>query len=129
MKKTSVLDMDNITAENFFLKGNNYCNLDIPEYYEFDSLLQDIKKKLNGKKLSDFNDANIKVENLDDVNYKIMNNKDGKYAWRPFEIIHPALYVQLVKHITEKDNWNLITKRIKYLQKNKNIVCCEVNPK
>lgn len=126
MSKINVLNMDNLAAEKFFLKGDNYCNLDIPEYYEFDSLLLDIKKKLNGKKLSDFNDANIKIENLDDVNYKIMNNKDGKYAWRPFEIIHPALYVQLVKYITEKDNWNLITKRIKYLQRNKKIICCSM---
>lgn len=126
MPKISVLDMDNITAEKFFLKGNSYCNLDIPEYFEFDSLLQDIKKKLNGKKLSDFNDANKKVENLDNVNYKIINNKDGKYAWRAFEIIHPALYVQLVKDITEKDNWDLITKRIKQLQKNNNIICCSI---
>ena len=126
MSKISVLDMDNVSAENFFLKGNNYCNLDIPEYYEFDLLLQDIKKKLNGKKLSDFNDSNIMVENLDDVNYKIMNNKDGKYAWRPFEIIHPALYVQLVKNITNPDNWDLITKRIKKLQNNKNIICCSM---
>ena len=126
MSKLNLLDMDNKLAEKFFLQGKNYCNLDIPEYYEFDSLLQDLNKKLNGKNLSDFNVPNIKIENLDNVNYKIMNNKDGKYAWRPFEIIHPALYVQLVKVITKKENWELITKRIKYLQKSKNIICCSM---
>ena len=118
--------MNNLAAENFFLKEKNYCNLDLPEYYEFEPLLQDIRQKLAGKRLSDFNKNGVKLENLDDVNYVILNNKDGKYAWRPIEIIHPAIYVQLVKEITEPDNWKLITKRIKKLQTEKRIICCSI---
>jgi uncharacterized membrane protein len=29
-----------------------------------------------------------------------LNNKDGKFAWRPLQLINPALYVYLVFKIT-----------------------------
>jgi hypothetical protein len=57
------------------------------------------------------------------VNYLLLSNKDGKFAWRPFELIHPALYVALVHKITEKSNWELIIERFEVLHKNDKIKC------
>jgi hypothetical protein len=39
-------------------------------------------------------------------------NKDGKFAWRPFELIHPAIYVSLVNVICDSNNWVNIQKRL-----------------
>lgn len=125
MVNKSVIKMKYSEAEDFFLKAENYCNLELPEYFDFSPLLNDIYNKLKGKKLSDFNNT-MDIRKLDNVNYRLMNNKDGQYAWRPYEIIHPAIYVQLVKDITQKDNWILICDRLKKLQHNKKIVCCSM---
>ena len=43
-------------------------------------------------------------EKKENVDYFIIHNKDGKYAWRPFELIHPILYVKLVNDICESKN-------------------------
>ncbi len=45
------------------------------------------------------------------VNYLFLDNKDGAYAWRPLQLIHPVLYVDLVNIITKENNWNQIIKR------------------
>lgn len=119
-----VTDMNEIEAFNYFMKNSSYCTLDLPEYFNFKPLLDNIFLQLNGRKLSNFN-SNISVENVENVNYKLVSNKDGKFAWRPYELIHPALYVQLVKDITERNNWNLICKRLKCLESRK-IVCCSM---
>ena len=52
-----------------------------------------------------------KPGNYRNVNRKIIMNKDGKYAWRQLQIIHPFIYVDLVNLITEEKNWNLVRKR------------------
>ena len=50
------------------------------------------------------------------VNYSMLSNKDGRYAWRPFQVIHPALYVSLVNKITEPAQWKVIRERFKEFQ-------------
>ena len=63
-------------------------------------------------------------DKYDDVNYKFYHNKDGKYAWRMFQLIHPALYVNLVNVITNEKNWNIIKNKFKEFKQDLNIVCC-----
>ena len=65
-------------------------------------------------------------EKKENVDYFIIHNKDGKYAWRPFELIHPILYVKLVNDICESKNWSEIKKRLKELHSNPNIICCSM---
>ena len=50
------------------------------------------------------------------VNYTLLTNKDGAYAWRPYELVHPILYIELVNLLTEEKNWNCIKKRFKEIQ-------------
>jgi len=40
------------------------------------------------------------------ANYTILNNKDGEFAWRRMQLIHPLLYVGLVDVIA--NNWSAI---------------------
>jgi hypothetical protein len=67
-----------------------------------------------------------KAKKLNGINYKFLTNKDGKYAWRPLQIVNPIIYVYLVNKITEKDNWNFIKNRFKKFQKNNNIDCYSI---
>ncbi len=51
-------------------------------------------------------------------NYILQTNKDGHYCWRPFELIHPAIYVHLVHKITEDESWQLLLERFGEFQSN-----------
>jgi len=117
----NILNLNEKEARKFFLKKDSYVNFDLPFYFSFKELLDKIDKKLNGKKLSDYRKQTPR--DFDDINYQLISNKDGKYAWRPFQLIHPAIYVSLVHKITEKENWKLIKERFKVFQKNKKIEC------
>jgi len=104
----NILSLSAKEAKEYFLKEESYFNCDMPPYFKFDGLLDTISKQLNGKKLSDFYNSELKPYDLEDVNYTLITNKDGRYAWRPLQLIHPALYVYLVNEITEKNNWNTL---------------------
>lgn len=60
------------------------------------------------------------------VNYSILSNKDGRHAWRPFQLIHPALYVALVQEITKPSQWKLICNRFTEFQRPTNIKCLSI---
>ncbi len=119
--RKSILDLSGDKARAFLLKPESYCSLDLPPYIVFGDLIDGVNKALDGKMLSTLLSA--KSRDYDDVNYTILHNKDGKYAWRPFQLIHPALYVSLVHAITKNDNWTLICNRFKLFAANEQIRC------
>jgi hypothetical protein len=82
----TILDLTYNEAKEFFLKEENYFSVELPEYFIFQNLLDNLDKKLLNKELKNFG-SGIKVRNLDDVNYKILTNKDGKLSWRSFREI------------------------------------------
>jgi hypothetical protein len=61
-----------------------------------------------------------------EVYYKFFTNKDGKYAWRPLQIINPVIYVYLINEITKEQNWELIINRFQKFQKTEKIECCSI---
>jgi RNA-directed DNA polymerase len=124
VSKQNILELTHEKARNYFLKSESYCNFDLPVYFNFTCLLSEVDLVLKGKKLSDF--ENSKPQDLDDVNYKILNNKDGRYAWRPLQLIHPALYVSLAHEITTQKNWTLICERFNNFSSNSNIECLSI---
>lgn len=123
----NILELNNRIARKFLLKEESYFNFDLPQYFEFSNLLNTLSKKINGKTLSNFysKDKVLRPRAFDDVNYTLLSNKDGKYAWRPFQLIHPALYVSLVHEITEENNWETIRERLRSLRSS-NIECVSV---
>ncbi|GAA6208537.1 hypothetical protein NBRC116601_18300 [Cognatishimia sp. WU-CL00825] len=52
-----------------------------------------------------------------------MHNKDGKYAWRPQQIIHPVIYVALVNAITEPEGWDLVRSKFSEFAQDPRIEC------
>ncbi len=140
----NILELSCSEARSFLLKGKSYCRFELPKYFVFNQLITDVSKELEGKNLSDFytqipklnkngevqidKQGNEKQEsdspkNYDEVNYKLIYNKDGKYAWRPYQLIHPALYVSLVHKITEEENWKTIVNRFSKFSSNPKIQC------
>ena len=120
-QRKSILDLTHKNARTFLLKPESYCSLELPSYIVFGDLINGVHKVLDGKNLKDFEQCPPRGH--DGVNYTILHNKDGKYAWRSFQLIHPALYVSLVHAITEEKNWTLILARFKEFSNKKMIRC------
>ncbi|MCA9232257.1 MAG: RNA-directed DNA polymerase [Planctomycetales bacterium] len=117
----SVLDLTASEARAFFLKHDSYCNFDLPAYFGFDSLLQAVSKEVAGWTCSKAERRDVR--DVDDANHTILSNKDGRFAWRPIELCHPVLYVDLVHQITEPSNWDTIKKRFAKFAKPSRIAC------
>lgn len=125
MSRKSILELNANEARQFFLKHESYCNIDLPKYFSFSELLEKISNEYSGKSLGDFSDKK-KMTNLDDVNYLLYANKDGKLSWRPLQIINPLVYVALVHKITEQENWEKLQARFKKFSKNEKIKCLSI---
>jgi RNA-directed DNA polymerase len=119
-RQKSIIEMTHEEARAFLLKGKSYCRFDLPKYIKFDSLLADIDGKLNEYRLSDISNRPDLHEN---VNYTIYDNKDGKYAWRPMQLINPVLYVGLVHELTSEANWEIIRGRFNTFHADSKIEC------
>ena len=126
--KNSVFDMDCKTAREFMLEGKNYFNCGLPPYFNIDKLLKQYKNILTESNISDFfekkESKNIEPSSVPNINYTFQYNKTRE-SYRPITLIHPFLYVDLVNTITEKENWSIITERIKNIDKriNKKVKC------
>lgn len=82
------------------LRSASYSRLDFPSYINFDSILRGVSAFLKDAPESDIGCAQQYT-----TGYTMYVSKDGKYTWRPQELIHPLLYVDLVHKLTHKDNW------------------------
>lgn len=122
----TILDLNCEDAKAFFLKEESYCSFKLPEYFSFQTLITSLSRELKGKVLVESTVA-IKPNNVEGVNYTLLNNKDGKFAWRPFQLIHPALYVFLVQEITQENNWKIIQDRFKIFYTNNKIECHSIS--
>lgn len=120
----SVLEMTNIEARNFLLAPERYCSFDLPTYIELETVLKTADDKLNN--IKPYRTGNPRVGDLDEVNHLLLTNKDGSYAWRPFQLVHPALYIELINAITDEGNWKDILKRFSDFQANDNILCASI---
>ena len=105
-----VIELSNLDARAHFLKGSSYFNGDFPSYISFEPILNAVSAVLGGAVFHGFKSAN--PFELPNVNYSFTANKDGRLAWRPFELIHPALYVSLVNSLTSEANWQTIQTRM-----------------
>ena len=122
-KRRSIVELDHNDARAFFLKHESYCRIDLPHYLQFDGLIGDVYKVLKGKNLKHYG-SNPRA--FYDINHVILDNKDGKYEWRPLELIHPALYVSLVDSITEPEHWSLIKEKFQEFSYNPSIKCLSI---
>ena len=117
LRVMNILELNHEDAKGFFLTEENYCSLELPKYFKFSDLLKTVSEKLSTRNLADYySESGVRPESFEDVNYKILNNKNGEYAWRLLQLIHPALYVALVHEMTKKEKWNLILEKFNEFQ-------------
>ncbi len=120
----SVLELTNAEARTFLLKPESYCNIDFPPYFRFNRLLSSVSRAIGN---ADFKGAQRQSpRSCEGVNYPLLTNKDGRHAWRPLQLIHPALYVSLVNYITAKPHWKVIRARFSQFQSLKNFRCISI---
>jgi len=122
-QSTSILDMSWDKARYFLLKNESYCTLDLPPYFNFSALINKIKPILEQRPLS----LSKPYPSADEgVNYIFYSNKDGRYAWRPIQLVHPVLYVDLVHNMTKQENWQIIQKHFSKCSQNEKIQCTSI---
>ena len=118
-----ILDMGPDRARKFLLKGESYCRFSLPKYLVFDDMLRGVSKYLAQHSLDSVSNGARKHAG---VNHTILDNKDGEYAWRPMELTHPALYVDLAHLITIPANWKKLRRRFAVLTKEDRIRCMSI---
>ena len=123
LRDKSIVEMTNQQCARFLLKPESYCNVDLPAYFQFGKLLTTVSKELLGKPLQSMS---AKPREQENVNYAMLSNKDGRHAWRPFQLIHPALYVSLVDQLTSTNQWKVVQERFKDFQALANFACLSV---
>ena len=119
-KPKSILEMSADEARTFLMKGESYCSIPLPPYFVFDKLLSEAHECLRKQALC----GNPNSDHA--VNHTILSNKDGKFAWRPLQLVHPALYISLVCKLTEPEKWDLLRKRFCEFRKNESIRCMSI---
>lgn len=120
-KVMKIVDLAPSMAKTAFLKSESYFDFDLPPYFDFAPLLKGIDDKLSGKSLSE-----IRVSDPADcerLNHVIFHSKDGKYAWRPQELIHPVIYVAMVDLLTAAENWTHVQSHFTKCAANSQIEC------
>lgn len=117
-----LIDIGPDEARQHFLKGSSYFNEDCPDYIGFEPILAKVAELMKGKSLSDFQAQ--RPADSSDVNYSFTTNKDGRFSWRPYELVHPAIYVALVDVICTPSNWAEITSRLTSFE-NRAVESCE----
>lgn len=116
-----LIDLNNDEVKNHFLKSSSYFNGDLPKYISFQPIISAVSSVMNANSFTQYKSEN--PSNIPDVNYNLIANKDGKLAWRPYEIMHPAIYVSLVNLICKSENWALIKDRFSEFEKGV-VECC-----
>jgi RNA-directed DNA polymerase len=116
-----LIDLTNEEARAHFMKGCSYLREDLPSYINFEPILIGVAKVLNGRSFNSFKSTS--PNDFSGVNYNFISNKDGRFAWRPYELMHPAIYVSMVNIICEVANWELIKARLNEFEKGI-IDCC-----
>lgn len=121
---TNITNLSNTDARAFFMKAENYCTIELPEYFSFQKVLDDSADILHGSDINSFyNHDKDRPYKHNDTCYTFYINKGFEYGWRPISIIHPLLYVNLINEITKEDNWSTITNFFSDYENN-NIVEC-----
>jgi hypothetical protein len=120
---TKITTLSSEEAREYLLRAECYFRQDFPPYINFQKLIDSVAAAMDGAQFRDFQNEKIKPERLPGVNYSLIANKDGRFGWRPFEMIHPAIYVSLVNVMCAPENWDLIIHRFSEFESSI-VECC-----
>lgn len=124
MTSVSILDMTSTEAKKFFLKSSSYFNVDLPQYINFEKMLEQVDKIISNCPIQLNLDKSFRRSvRQSDVNHVIYICKDTTLSWRPITMVNPILYVILVNIITKNDNWEKIKSVFRKSQECTQITC------
>lgn len=113
---TRIIDLDAADAKAYLEKPECYFRSDFPPYISFEEILKDTAMAMGGQAYTTFQKAKPeRAVDMTGINYELLSTKDGRFAWRPFELVHPAIYLTLVQILCKPDNWKLLQDRLKEL--------------
>ena len=104
----NILSLDSNGAMDFFLKSEQYCTFELPEYFIFDDLLQSVKETVGDTSYEEVLEEGSVPDQFSGVNVDMLLNKDGHYAVRPITLANPFLYYFLVREICGGQVWNSV---------------------
>lgn len=104
----NILTLDSKEVLDFFLKSEQYHGFELPEYFVFDELLQNVKDTIGNTSYEECLQEGVRPDQLPDVNLDILLNKDGRYAIRPIMLANPFLYYFLVREICCEQSWRIV---------------------
>lgn len=111
-----IIDLSSADARAYLLRPECYFRSDFPSYIDFGPILKDVDNVLKGQPYKAFQNPKPKrASDITGVNYEIISTKDGRFGWRTFELIHPAIYITLLQTICDAPNWKLLQDRFKEL--------------
>lgn len=141
----TILDLDHDKARRLLMQPESYCNVPLPEYYDFTGVLSEagklarkyrsscvtnngLRKSMSGSVCSaGYRPDSCEIKHIyEGVNYRILANKDGLLSWRPLELINPIIYAAIVYKLTERASWELVRSRFAEFQQNEQIECCSI---
>lgn len=112
-KRKNILSLNHTEAMDFFLKSEQYHGFELPEYFVFDDLLQNVKNVVGETSYEECLQDGTSPEQLPNINLDILLNKDGRYAVRPIVLANPFLYYFLVREVCNKQSWAIIKQLFK----------------
>ena len=81
-------------------------------------MLEDVIDAIGGQEL----DTRSAAQH-EGINHRLSTNKDGRFAWRPLDMLHPALYVSLVNEITDPSQWGVIAAKFAEFASTPHVQC------
>lgn len=119
-----VTELSSVKAKRFFMEPQSYGSTELPSYFDFSHILEVAEKSLSQHPLT--KELIRAACGKEGVNYTLIDNKDGKYSWRPLQFIHPYLYAELVHTITTKGHWDELVGRFSDFRKLERIRCASI---
>jgi len=107
-KTTNILSLTSKESLDFFMKSEQYHGFELPEYFDFNGILEFVHKTIGEKTYEDCLNNDLIPDNISDVNMDILLNKDGRYAVRPIILANPYLYYFLVREVCDKNGWKVM---------------------
>lgn len=125
---TSIIELNATDARKALMASSSFSRLPIPPYFDFTELLTKTADAMHnaGGTRKKYQSGNRMIRDIENVNYLLISNKGGDLAWRPFTLIHPVLYIELVELITEQTNWKTIADRFRTFSHISAIKCCSL---
>jgi RNA-directed DNA polymerase len=116
-----VIDATAEEARAHFLQDAVYFGNDMPPYMSFQAVLKAAARHAGN--VIAIHSARQDASRSVGVNYQLLANKDGRFDWRPYELIHPILYAGLIDLICDPSAWRELQARFEEFE-GSFVECC-----